>query len=147
MHTNGTLMLVDDSVNDLELMRIAFKRASIRNPIAEMHSGEQAIAYLSGKGDYADRKQFPMPRIVITDLKMPGVDGFELLEWLKGQSAFDGVPKIVLTASPHEADKRRARELGCSAYLVKPEQLDGLVKLASEMNQYWISVHCQIAAS
>jgi CheY-like chemotaxis protein len=145
MHTNGILMLVDDSMNDLELMRIAFKRARIRNPIAEMYSGEQAIAYLSGEGEYADRRHFPLPCIVITDLKMPGVDGFDLLEWLKGQSAFDRIPKIVLTASAHQEDEKRASELGCSAYLVKPEQLDGLVKLVSEMNEDWISERCQIA--
>ena len=147
MHTNSIIMLVDDSLDDLELMRIAFKRAKIRNAIAEMHSGEQAIAYLSGEGEYADRRHFPLPCIVITDLKMPGVDGFELLEWLKGQSSFDRVPKIVLTASRHDEDESRARKLGCAAYFVKPEQLDGLVKLLSEMNENWISVHCPIPTS
>jgi Response regulator containing CheY-like receiver, AAA-type ATPase, and DNA-binding domains len=147
MHTNSIIMLVDDSLDDLELMRIAFKRAGIRNPIAEMHSGEEAIEYLSGEGKYADRRHFPLPCVVITDLKMPGVDGFELLEWLKGQSAFDRVPKIVLTASRHDEDERRATEVGCSAYFVKPEQLDGLVKLVSKMNDGWISVYCPIAAS
>jgi CheY-like chemotaxis protein len=144
MPKSSVIMLVDDSPDDLELMRIAFKKAGIRNPIAEVHSGEQAIAYLSGEDKYADRRHFPLPCLIITDLKMPGVDGFELLKWLRDQPAFEPVPKIVLTASAHEVDKKRARELGCAAYFTKPNQLAGLVNLVNEMNTGWISQHCPI---
>jgi CheY-like chemotaxis protein len=125
MHTNSIIMLVDDSSDDLELMRIAFKRAGIHNAIAEMHSGEQAIAYLSGEGEYADRRHFPLPCIVITDLKMPGVDGFQLLEWLKGQSAFDRVPKIVLTASRHGEMKGGLQNSAALLILLNPSSWMG----------------------
>ena len=144
MPKNSVVMLVDDSQNDLELMRIAFKKAGIGNPIAEVHSGEQAIAYLSGEDKYADRRHFPLPRLIVTDLKMPGVDGFELLKWLREQPAFEPVPKIVLTASALEEDEKRARELGCAAYFTKPSQFAGLVNLVSEMNAGWISQHCPV---
>jgi CheY-like chemotaxis protein len=144
MPKSSVIMLVDDSPDDMELMRIAFKKAGIRNPIAELHSGEQAIAYLTGEDKYADRRHFPLPCLIITDLKMPGVDGFELLKWLMEQPAFEPVPKIVLTASAHEEDKKRARELGCAAYLTKPNQLAGLVNLVNEMNTGWISQHCPV---
>jgi CheY-like chemotaxis protein len=144
MPKSSVIMLVDDSPDDLELMRIAFKKAGIRNPIAEVHSGEQAIAYLTGEDKYGDRRHFPLPCLIVTDLKMPGVDGFELLKWLRDQPAFELVPKIVLTASAHEEDKQRARELGCTAYFTKPNQLEGLVNLVDEMNTGWISQYCPV---
>src|SRR5213076_1580997 len=98
VENEGTIMLVDDSPDDLALMRFAFKRAEVRNPVCEMHSGFQAIDYLSGEGEYADRERYPLPCLIITDLKMPGVDGFELLEWLECHYEFARVPKIVLTS-------------------------------------------------
>src|ERR1043166_1530587 len=121
MQTKSVIMLVDDSPDDLELMRLAFKKAGIWNPIAEMHSGEQAIEYLSGENGYEDRRHFPLPCVIVTDLKMPGLDGFELLEWLKAEPGFERVPKIVLSASGQESDQKRARDLGCSDYFIKPD--------------------------
>jgi CheY-like chemotaxis protein len=141
---HSVIMLVDDSWDDLELMRLAFRKAGIRNPIAEMHSGEQAFAYLSGENGFADRRRFPLPCVIITDLKMPGMDGFDLLEWVKGFPAFEGVPKIVLTSSSDKGDERRARELGCAAYLVKPGEINDLVRLVVGMNEDWFSKHCPV---
>ena len=135
-------MLVDDSEDDHELMRFAFKKARVRNPVRELHSGDEAIAYLSGKGKYADRERYPLPCLIITDLKMPGVDGFELLEWLREHPEFVRVPKLVLTASAHEGDEKRARQLGARAYFVKPSQLNDLVKTVVEVNKDWITEHC-----
>jgi CheY-like chemotaxis protein len=139
-----TILLVDDSEDDHALMRFAFKKAGIRNPVRELYSGEEAIAYLSGEGQYAARERFPLPCLIITDLKMPGVDGFELLEWLSKQHEFVRVPKLVLTASGHEGDEKRARELGACAYFVKPSQLNNLVKTVIEMNEDWITAHCPL---
>jgi CheY-like chemotaxis protein len=138
------IMLVEDSESDLDLMRFAFKRAGIPNPICEMHDGGEAIEYLSGKGKYEDRERYPLPCLIITDLKMPRVDGFALLEWLKAHPEFDRVPKIVLTASGHEKDEKQARELGGCAYFVKPSQLGNLVALLMEMDEDWISQHCPL---
>lgn len=137
-------MLVDDSPDDLELMRFAFKRAGVLNPVVEMQSGFQAIDYLNGEGEYADRERFPLPCLIITDLKMPGVDGFELLEWLHRHHEFARVPKLVLTSSSIEDDQKRARQLGACAYFVKPSQLNQLVKTVVEMNEDWISEHCPL---
>ena len=144
MQTTSVIMLVDDSEDDMELMRLAFKKAGIRNAIVEMRGGESAIEYLSGEDGYADRRHFPLPCFIVVDLKMPGVDGFDLLEWLRGQPAFAHVPTIVLTASNHEEDEKRAHELGAWAYFVKPNGLDDLVKLVREMNEGWIAEHCPV---
>jgi CheY-like chemotaxis protein len=139
-----TILLVDDSEDDHALMRFAFKRAGIRNPVRELYSGEEAIAYLRGEGEYANRERYPLPCLIITDLKMRGVDGFELLEWLTQRQEFIRVPKLVLTASAHEGDEKRARQLGACAYFVKPSQLNNLVKTVVEMNEDWISEHCPL---
>jgi CheY-like chemotaxis protein len=135
---------VEDSENDLDLMRFAFRKAGIPNPICEMRDGKQAIEYLSGEGEYADRGRYPLPCLIITDLKMPRVDGFGLLEWMKSRPEFDRVPRIVLTSSGHEMDEKRARELGGCAYFVKPSQLGNLVALLIEMDDDWISRHCPL---
>ena len=110
----------------------------------EIHSGFQAIDYLSGEGEYADRERYPLPCLIITDLKMPGVDGFELLEWLECHHEFARVPKIVLTSSSIEEDQKRARQLGACAFFVKPSQLNNLVKTVAEMDKNWISEHCPL---
>lgn len=135
-------MLVDDSEDDRGLMRFAFKKAGVTNPICELQDGEEAIAYLSGEGRFADRDRYPLPCLIITDLKMPRVDGFALLEWLRTQPELARIPKIVLSASGHELDERRARQLGGCAYFVKPSQLADLVKVVIAMDDHWISVHC-----
>jgi CheY-like chemotaxis protein len=137
-------MLIDDSPDDLALMRFAFKRAGVRNPVIEMHSGIQAMDYLSGEREYADRERYPLPCLIITDLKMPGVDGFEFLEWLHRRHEFAPVPKLVLTSSSIDTDQKRARELGACAYFVKPSQLNDLVKTVAEMDANWISEHCPL---
>lgn len=137
-------MLVEDSEDDRALMEFAFKKAGITNPIFTAHNGEEAIAYLEGEGDYAERDRYPLPCLIITDLKMPGLDGFELLEWLKTRPEFHRVPKIVLTASGHEKDEKRARQLGSCAYFVKPSQLADLVRVVVAMDEEWISKHCPL---
>jgi CheY-like chemotaxis protein len=144
MEKTSTIMLVDDSESDLDLMRFAFKKARIPNPICEMHDGEEAIEYLNGNGDFADRARYPLPCLIITDLKMPRVDGFGLLEWLKTRPELDRVPRIVLTASEHEKDQKRAGDVGGCAYFVKPSQLDRLVELVVKMDEAWISEHCPL---
>jgi CheY-like chemotaxis protein len=144
MENDGTILLVDDSADDLALMRLAFKKAGVRNPVRKLYSGEEAISYLSGEGDYADRERHPLPCLIITDLKMPGVDGFELLEWLNDHPEFIRVPKLVLSASVFDHDEKRARQLGACAYFVKPSQLNDLVKTVIEMNEDWIAEHCPL---
>jgi CheY-like chemotaxis protein len=145
MEKTSTILLVDDSEDDRELMRFAFNKAGIRNPICEMEGGDEAIAYLSGEGQYADRDRYPLPCLIITDLKMPGTDGFTLLEWIQNRPELTPVPKLVLTSSGLPGDENRARQLGCCAYFVKPSQLDNLVKVVAEMDEDWISEHCPIS--
>ena len=129
MTDQQTFLLVDDSENDLALMNIAFRRAELNSPLQVVHNGEEAIAYLAGKGRYTDRNKFPLPAVMLLDLNMPMKDGFEVLDWLREQSGLKRLSTIVLTSSLRPEDVERAFELGAHSYLVKPAALENLVAM------------------
>jgi len=129
MTDQQTILLVDDSENDLTLMSIAFRRAGLNSPLQVVHNGEEAIAYLAGEGRYTDRNEFPLPAVMLLDLNMPMKDGFDVLDWLRKQSRLKRLSTIVLTASVRPEDVERAFELGAHSYLVKPAALEDLVAM------------------
>ncbi len=141
---DNCILLAEDSESDLVLMRYAFEKAGVTNPVHEVRDGQEAIEYLSGHGQYADRARYALPCIIITDLKMPRVDGFALLEWLQSRPEFARVPKLVLSASSIEADRKRAAQLGGCAYFVKPAGLNDLVRTVAHIDEKWISEHCPL---
>ncbi len=115
----SVFLLVEDNADDAFFMERAFRRAGINNPLRIVTNGDQAIDYLDGANGFADRDANPFPDLVFLDLKLPGRDGFDVLRWLRREKRSD-VPVAVLTSSPEEIDRRRARELGAEAYLIKP---------------------------
>lgn len=125
----GVVLIVDDDSDDIELMRLAFEKAKAPCGLMSVEDGIEAIKYLSGEGKYADRKLFPVPLLVLLDLNMPRLNGFEVLAWMKkhAESTFPLV--ITLSYSHLESDIRRAYELGTSAFVAKPVDLDGSVSL------------------
>jgi len=112
MSKHGIILLAEDDENDILLFRRAFAKASVPNPLMVVKDGEGAIAYLSGAGVYSDRNQYPFPSLLITDLKMPRLTGFDILTWMRNQAQPIDLRTIVLTSSVHEADKRLAFDLG-----------------------------------
>jgi CheY-like chemotaxis protein len=112
-------LLVEDDEDDVFFMRRAFKDAGLTNPLHVVSNGEEAIQYFAGQNAFADRQKFPLPDLVFLDLKMPGMNGFEVLAWLREQGTFK-FPVAVLTSSSEEVDFKRARELGAGCYLIKP---------------------------
>ncbi len=124
------VLLVDDSRDDSLLMRVVFERAGFAQPPRFAFDGMDAIAYLQGDGRYGDRTQFPIPTVVLMDLNMPRKNGFEALEWIRGQPAFRRLPVYILSGSSRPQDIERAYDLGANSYLVKPGNLDGLVQMA-----------------
>ena len=129
MNEMPTILLVDDSENDLMLMRAVFKKVGFGGSLHEVHNGEEAMAYLKGEGAYHDRRQFPLPTVMLLDLNMPKRSGFDVLSWLNTQPAFKYLPVIVLTASARTEDVKRAFDLGASSYLVKPGNLGALTDM------------------
>ena len=119
MITPTVFLLVEDNEDDVFFMHRAFAEAGLKNPLHIVTNGEEAIDYFAGRNAFADRSRYPYPDMVFLDLKMPGVDGFQVLEWVRQQSQ-SSVPIAVLTSSPEELDLRRARQLGASCYLLKP---------------------------
>jgi CheY-like chemotaxis protein len=125
----SVVLIVDDDPNDIELMQLAFEKAKAPCGLMSVSDGAEAIRYLSGEGKYSDRKQFPMPLLVLLDINMPRVNGFDVLAWIQ-KSAPSRFPLVITLSYSHlESDIRRAYELGTSAYIAKPVDLDSSVSL------------------
>jgi CheY-like chemotaxis protein len=141
MTNHQTILLVDDSENDLKLMEVAFRKAGFDSPLQMVHDGEEAIAYLKGEGPYADRNKFPLPGVILLDLNMPMKNGFDVLDWLRSQrQAFKRISTIILTASMRAEDVERAFDLGANSYLVKPSTLEDLIAMIRCLRD-WLQIN------
>ena len=132
------VLLVDDNADDVVLMTRAFRATAITAPLKVVHDGAAAIAYLSGTGEYADRAAHPLPALMLLDLKMPRVSGFDVLKWLRQQPALKRLPVVVLTSSSQETDVNRAYDLGANSYVVKPSGVQQIAQVAREIDAYWL---------
>ena len=133
-----TVLLVEDDLNDIFLVKRAFRTAKISNPLQVVTDGEEAMAYLRGQGKYADRETHPLPKLMVMDIKMPRRSGFEVLEWVKGQAgSLRRIPIVIVSSSDNPADINRAYELGANAYMVKPMDYKAVEHLFESITQYW----------
>jgi CheY-like chemotaxis protein len=133
-----TVLLVEDDLNDIFLVKRAFKLARIRNPLQVVTDGLEAMNYLSGNDKYADRKTYPLPKLIVMDIKMPRKTGFEVLEWVKGNGRpLRRIPIIIVSSSDNPADINRAYELGANAYMVKPMDFKAVEHLFESITHYW----------
>jgi CheY-like chemotaxis protein len=137
MNENYTILLVEDDPNDVLFLKRALKKNEIHNPVCALSDGEEAIAYLSGAGKYAERSVHPFPRVIILDLKMPRKSGLEVLDWLKEHPQYRVIPTIVLTSSKLNEDVVKAYGLGANSYMVKPSNFDDLQRLMKTAHEYW----------
>src|SRR5947209_5396717 len=135
------ILLVEDDPNDVLLLERSFEKAGLRNVLKIVLDGGQAIDYLSGRGIYADREQYPLPFLLLLDLKMPGTDGFEVLQWLRAEAELKRLLVVVLTSSNLQSDVDRAYELGANSYLVKPVGFDEMVHLVQRFEIYWTEIN------
>jgi len=140
MNEGKTILVVDDSENDLELMRNAFHQAKGDHPLQELRNGEEAIAYLKGEGLYADRKKYPLPIVMLLDLNMPKKNGYDVLVWVRAQPTLKRLPIFILTASMRSEDVERAYYLGATSYLAKPSNLTALADMMRSLCD-WIQIN------
>ena len=125
----GVVLIVDDDTDDIELMRLAFEKAKAPCGLMSVPSGTEAIKYLAGEDKYSDRDLYPMPLLVLLDLNMPRLNGFDVLAWVQKNATARFPVVITLSYSHLESDIRRAYELVTSAYIAKPVDLDSSVSL------------------
>jgi two-component system response regulator len=133
---NQTVLLVEDSPEDAEFFARALVASHIANPVRHVENGLEAVAYLEGRGKYADRSEYPVPCVMFTDLKMPYMNGFELLDWLKGKPEFSLMPVIVFTSFKGE-EVERVYALKTDFFLTKTGSLEDFVKSIREMSEKW----------
>jgi CheY-like chemotaxis protein len=119
-------LLVEDNEDDAFIFRRMWRKAQLPDPVLHVADGQSAIDYLSGEGEYHDRKRFPLPEVIFLDLKLPGKHGFEVLEWIRTQSELKHTCVVILTSSGEERDLNRAFLLKADAYLVKPPSTQDL---------------------
>ena len=135
------VLVIEDEQNDVLLLQRAFKKSNVANPLQIVEDGETAISYLSGTGEYSDRGRFPLPIVVLLDIKLPRMSGFEILEWIKKQPNLCSIPVVVLTSSKEGPDLNKAYQLGANSYLCKPVNFESLVDIIKAIDQYWLSVN------
>jgi CheY-like chemotaxis protein len=136
---NGVILLAEDSDDDAVLFRLAARKAGLSELVVHVRDGEEAINYLNGLGSRHESGQELSPRILITDLKMPKITGFELVQWVRKQPHLQPLRIIVLSGSVEERDKARALNLGADAYWAKPPDLEDLIRLMHEVKERWLN--------
>ena len=135
------ILLVEDNGDDVALVRRAFRRAGITTRLEVLGDGDTAVEYLEGAGPYADRAAWPLPRLLLLDLKLPRRSGLEVLQWLRGRQTLQPLVVVVLTSSRENADLRAAYALGANSYLVKPVDFDDLLAMVRTLDLYWMRLN------
>jgi len=128
-----TILLVEDSEEDIVLVKRAFTKARTANTLNVVKDGEEAVKYLAGVGVYGDRGRYPIPFLMLLDLRLPRLSGFDVLGWIRNQPACKDLTVVVLTASDSISDMNKAHELGAYSYLIKPDNFDGLVEVVKRI--------------
>ncbi len=132
-NNNAPILLAEDDENDVFLLQHAFESAGVSSPLMVVRNGQEAIWYLAGERIYADRTAYPWPHLLLLDLKMPLMDGFDVLTWVQKRRP-KNLLVVVLSSSRHEADIRRALDLGAHAYWVKPHDFNQLIASVRELH-------------
>jgi CheY-like chemotaxis protein len=141
MNDGSTILLAEDREDDIILVQRAFERGGVRNPLFVVRDGEEAINYLSGVFPFSDRVCFPIPTLLLLDLKLPRADGFDVLRWLKTQPDLASMRVIVLTSSEDIRDVTKAYQLGANSFLVKPLDFHNTLALVETITDYWSTIN------
>ena len=139
MDNDFTILLAEDDETDVLLVRRALVGTGIHDRLEVVRDGEEAIAYLRGEHQYTDRQQYPMPKLLLLDIKMPRKNGLEVLEWLRTneQNGLKRLPVIMMSSSSLQSDIDRAYDLGGNAYLIKPTAFGELMANLKKTAEFW----------
>jgi CheY-like chemotaxis protein len=134
-----TILLVEDNVDHAELVMRNMQDFQVANTIIHVEDGEAALDYLHGRGTYADRTQFPMPHLMLLDLRLPKIDGLEVLKRVKSDEALRPLPVVILTTSDAERDMAMAYEYHANSYITKPVVFEEFSRLLKDLGFYWLA--------
>ena len=132
------ILLAEDREDDILLIRQAFLKGGIDVPLFVVRDGEETVAYLKGDGKFSNREEYPLPSLLLLDLKMPRMDGFEVLKWIRAQPGLSTLRVVVLTSSERIRDVNIAYNLGANSFLVKPMDFEHVVELTKILKDYWL---------
>lgn len=132
------ILLVEDNPTDVELTLRAFRKNNLANPVIVAGDGAEALDYLYGRGPYAGRDTERKPKVILLDLKLPKIDGLEVLKTIKADKNFRYIPVVVLTSSHEEHDIVESYDLGVNSYIVKPIDFDKFVGAVCQLGLYWL---------
>ena len=138
---NKPILVVEDSDADFEALERAFRKTGVINPIFRCNDGDEAINYLKNTEKFSDINNSPKPCIILLDLNMPGLDGFDVLDIIKVEAELKSLPVIVLTTSNDQKDIRKAYEKGANSYIQKPVQFDGFIEAIKKLKSYWFELN------
>lgn len=138
---NSAVLLVEDLENDIFLVKRSWKIEGVKAALHAVMDGKQAVAYLAGEGEFADRKKHPFPCLVLLDLKLPRMRGLDVLAWIRSQESCKTLPVLVLTSSALQSDVDQAYQLGANAFLVKPSDIHELDHLVRLIRDFWLRMN------
>lgn len=141
MPNRKAILVADDSADDAYILKRAFDKAGTKVPLLFVRDGQELIDYLSGADGFADRQNHPMPRVLLLDLKMPKLDGFDVLRWLQRQPELRRLIVTVLSSSNESQDVNLAYDLGANSYVVKPASMTGYAEIVEKLRDYWVDVN------
>ena len=138
MPEREVILLAEDEEDYVLLLRKAFVEACITSPIHTVSTGKELMAYLQGEGKYASRDEYPLPDLLLLDIKLPGYTGVEVLQWIRLQPGLSGLRVLILTSSEEMKDINEAYRLGANSFLLKPYDFSDLVHLAKVIQEFWM---------
>ena len=140
MPEHSVILIAEDEEDYILLIRKAFAEAGIKNPVHVVSTGHEAMTYLKGEGQYANREEYPLPDLFMLDLKLPGFSGFEIIGWIRGQPSLSGLRILVLTSSDQMKDVNDAYRLGANSFLMKPYDFADLVEFGKFIREFWLKM-------
>jgi CheY-like chemotaxis protein len=137
------ILIIEDNPNDAEMALRAFKRSHLTNKILVIGDGESALDFIFSKNDYTSRVNADKPRLILLDLKLPKIDGLQVLKAIKSDPEAKIIPVVVLTSSQQESDMIKSYKLGVNSYIIKPVDFNKFVDAVNEVGLYWLLLNKQ----
>jgi two-component system, response regulator len=132
------VLLVEDNIHDAEMTIRALKKVNLANNLFHVKDGEEALEFIYARGKFSGRQSSNLPKVILLDIKMPKVDGIEVLKQLKTGASSKSIPVVIMTSSKEEQDIINSYELGVNSYVVKPVDFEGFARAVSQLGMYWL---------